>query len=208
MQPEDEPVKRGRPRLSKAVVSGLALLGAGAIAGGIASTAVSASAATTTSTTAATGNSGSGGSSSTSSTVPGSGRQRPGAPPGAAALPLHGTITAVGDSSVTIKTSTGTTTYAVTSTSDIEKKGKTTLSALSVGDTVAFSTVTTDGTTAIDTLVAGTAPSGMAGGCGPGGGPRGTAGPGAGPPPNGSSSSGSSGASGSSGTSGSSESTS
>ena len=156
MQPEDEPVQRGRPRLSKAMMSGIALLGVGALAGGIASTAISASAATTT--TAATGSSGSGASSSTSSTVPGSGRQRPAAPPGASSLPLHGTITAVGDSSVSIKTSSGSATYAVTSTSDIEKKDKTTLSALSVGDTVAFSTVTSDGTTAIDTLVAGPRP--------------------------------------------------
>ena len=102
------------------------------------------------------------------STVPGSGRQRPGAPPGGTALPLHGTVTAVGSSSVTIKTSTGTTTYAVTSSSSIEKKGKTTLSALSTGDVVAFSVVTADGTTTIDKLMAGDAPSGMAGGCGPG----------------------------------------
>ena len=35
----------------------------------------------------------------------------------------------------------------MTSSSDIEKNGKSTLSALAVGDTVAFSTVTTDGTT-------------------------------------------------------------
>jgi len=149
-------------------MSGLALLGVGAIAGGVASTATSASAATTTTATA-TGNSGTG-ESAMSSTVPGSGRQRPGEPRGAAALPLHGTVTAVGTSSVSIKTSTASTTYAVTSSSEIEKMGKSTLSALTVGDTVAFSTVITDGTTSIDKLFAGTPPSGMAGGCGPGGG--------------------------------------
>ncbi len=169
-------------------MSGLALLGVGAIAGGIASTATSAGAATAT-TAAAGGNSGSSGP-STSSTVPGSGRQRPGAPPGAAALARHGTLTAVGASSVTIKTSSDTTTYAVTSSSDIEKNGKSALSALAVGDTVAFSTVTTDGTTSIDKLFAGPPPTGMARGCEPGGG--GNPGTGHRGPPNGSSGTGSS----------------
>ena len=70
---------------------------------------------------------------------------------------MHGTVTAVGASSVTIKTSSGTATYSVTSSSDIDKNGKTTLSALAVGDNVAFSTVTTNGSSAIDTLYAGNA---------------------------------------------------
>jgi hypothetical protein len=198
MQAQDEPIEdgraqddqspRGRRLPGKLIMSGIALLGVGAIAGGVASTAVSASAATTT-TTAASGTAGSSGSSSSS--VPGSGRQRPGAPPGDTALPLHGTITALGSASVTIKTSSGTTTYAVTSSSDIEKSGKAAgLSGLAVGDNVAFSTATTDGTTSIDTLVAGNATSGMAGGCG-----RGPGGPGSGQgtPPNGSSGTGTSG---------------
>ena len=182
MQRLTEPGQGGRRRLNTALISGLALLAVGAVAGGIASTAVSASAATTTST-ASTGNTGSGGVSSSTSPAPGSGSQGSGAPPGGVALPLHGTVTAVGASSVTIKTSSGTTTYAVTGSSDIEKNGKVTVSALAVGDDVAFSTATTDGTTAIDKLVAGT----MAGGClhGAGHGP----GPatGHGPPPAGSS---------------------
>ena len=140
----------------------VALVGVGAIAGGIASATLSAGAATatTTVTTAIPGSTGTGGSSTTSSPPAGSGRQRPAAPPGGAGLPLHGTVTAVSASSVTIKTSSGTTTYAVTATSDIEKNGKTGSSALSTGDVVAFSTVATDGSTAIDKLVAGS-PAGM-----------------------------------------------
>ena len=198
MQRHTEPGQGGRRRLHKAWISGLAFLAVGAVAGGIASTAISASATTTA--TATTGNAGSGGTSPPANTgtgtgtAPGGGPPARGAPPGGAALPLHGTVTAVGASSVTIKTSSGTTTYPVTDSSAIEKNGKTTVSALAVGDTVAFSTVTTDGTSAIDKLVAGT----MAGGClhgaaqgtGPGAGP--------GPPPAGSSAA--TGSSGSTGT--------
>ena len=77
----------------------------------------------------------------------------PGGPGGA--LSLSGTVTAVGSSDVTIKTSSATTTYAVTGTSDIDKNGEATLSDLAVGDAVTFNTVTTSGTTAIDKLHAG-----------------------------------------------------
>ena len=173
MQAESEPGQGGRRRLNKALISGLALLGVGAVAGTVAATAVSAGAATTTTTVS--GNTGSGGASTSTtspsttnpnttspstSTAPGSGTQGSGPPPGApTTLPLHGTITAMGTSSVTIKTSSGTTTYPVTSSSDLEKNGSTTtLSGLAVGDDVGFSTVTSDGTTAIDELVAGTWP--------------------------------------------------
>ena len=83
---------------------------------------------------------------------------------------------------MTIKTSTGTTTYAVTSSSDVDKNGEATLSDLAVGDAVSFSTVTTNGTTAIDKLHAGNAQLDM-----PRGGP-----PGAPPGPGSSSSSSSS----------------
>jgi preprotein translocase subunit YajC len=100
------------------------------------------------------------------------------------ALALSGTVTAVGSSSVTIQTSGATTTYAVTSTSDIDKNGEATLSDLAVGDAVTFSTVTTDGTTAIDKLHAGNAALDMPPGGGPGAGYR--------TPPSGSSTSGSS----------------
>lgn len=171
MQPHKETEPGGRRRLNKVVVSGLALLGVGGVAGGVASMALSsgvATAATTTTAPASSGTSGSSssGSSSSSSTgtsvTPQPGGRGPGAPPGGVALPLHGTVTAVGASSVTIKTTSGTETYVVTDSSSIDKNGKATLSALAVGDDVAFSTVTTDGTTAIDKLIAGN----MAGGCG------------------------------------------
>jgi hypothetical protein len=118
----------------------------------------------------------------------------PGGPGGT--LSSSGTVTAVGTSSVTIQTSSATTTYAVTSSSDIDKNGESTLSALAVGDAVTFSTVTTNGTTAIDKLHAGNAALDMPPG-GPGGGP----GAGYGAPPN--SSNGSSGSSGSGTTGGS-----
>ena len=92
-----------------------------------------------------------------------------------AGLPLSGTVTAVGSSDVTIQTSTGTTTYAVTSTSDIDKNGEAQVSALAVGDAVTFSTVTTNGTTAIDKLHAGDPTKDMPQGMPPGDGPSGPA---------------------------------
>ena len=65
-----------------------------------------------------------------------------------------GTVTAVGSASVTIKTSTGTTTYSVTSFSDIDKTARRNW-ATSSGDTVQFSTETLNGATVIDKLHAG-----------------------------------------------------
>ncbi|HEV7147788.1 MAG TPA: hypothetical protein VGN48_12415 [Pedococcus sp.] len=70
------------------------------------------------------------------------------------ALSLSGSVTAVGASSVTIKTSTATTVYAVTSASDIDKNGEATLSALVVGDKVTFS-VASGNAKQIDKLHAG-----------------------------------------------------
>lgn len=67
-------------------------------------------------------------------------------------LDLSGTVTAVGPSSVTIKTSTATTTYKVNSNSDIDKNGEAAVSSLAVGDKVTFSV---DGGTVIDKLHAG-----------------------------------------------------
>nr|MDA8047384.1 hypothetical protein [Actinomycetota bacterium] len=62
-----------------------------------------------------------------------------------------GTVTAVGASSVTIDGKT----YAVTSSSDIDKNGEATLSDLKVGDKVTFSTVSAASTPTIDKLHAG-----------------------------------------------------
>lgn len=70
------------------------------------------------------------------------------------ALDLSGTVTAVGASSVTIKTATAATEYAVTSTSDIHKNGEAALKDLAVGDAVTFSVDSTN-TKQIDKLHAG-----------------------------------------------------
>jgi hypothetical protein len=78
-------------------------------------------------------------------------------PQGRGSLSQSGAVTAVGSSSVTIQTSSGTTPYAVTSTSDIDKNGEASLSDLAVGDAVTFSTVTSNGSTSIDKLHAGNA---------------------------------------------------
>jgi len=161
--------RRRTPRL---MATGLGLLGLGGIAGGIASTALSAgAAATSTSSAPAPSSTGSTSSGSTSSGSASSGSGSSGSGSSAAPSPLNlsGTVTAVGSADVTIQTSTGTTTYAVTSSSDIDKNGEATLSDLAVGDAVTFSTVTTNGTTAIDKLHAGNAQLDIPKGGGPGG---------------------------------------
>jgi putative ribosome biogenesis GTPase RsgA len=96
-------------------------------------------------------------------------------------------VTAVGTSSVTIKTSSATTTYQVDANSDIDKNGEATLKDLVVGDAVRFSVDSSNKTT-IDKLHAGTesldrpkgAPAGAPGGQAPGAAPAGHA-PGAAP---------------------------
>lgn len=67
----------------------------------------------------------------------------------------NGTVTAVGAHAVTIRTSSGTKTYAVTSTSDIDKNGEAQLSDLKAGDKVTFDTESVSGKTVIDHLHAG-----------------------------------------------------
>ncbi len=64
-------------------------------------------------------------------------------------------MTAVGSASVTIKTSSSTTEYAVTSDSDIDKNGEAQLSDLKVGDSVTFNTTTVNGKATIDKLHSG-----------------------------------------------------
>ena len=73
---------------------------------------------------------------------------------GGHALDLSGTVTAVGAGSVTIKTATATTVYAVTSASDIDKNGEAAVKDLAVGDAVTFSVDRTN-TKQIDKLHAG-----------------------------------------------------
>ena len=120
------------------------LLLSGLAGGGILGAGLSANAATPSTSAAGTSSASTGTSSSTAPT-PGTAT---GTPPG---LPLSGTVTAVGASTVTI----GTTSYPVTSTSDIDKNGEATLSSLAVGDSVTFSRVTSGGVTSIDKLHAG-----------------------------------------------------
>jgi hypothetical protein len=69
-------------------------------------------------------------------------------------LDLSGTVTAVGSATVTIKTSAATTVYTVTGSSDIDKNGEASLSALRVGDAVKFSVESSNRKT-IDKLHAG-----------------------------------------------------
>ncbi len=133
----EAPAKRRHRARALAVVG---LLGIGGVAGGVASAALSAGAASSTTSSASSGASGSG----APSCAPGGG------------LADSGTVTSVGSASVTIKTSTGTVTYAVSSSSDIDKNGEATLSALAAGDTVHYSTTTSAGTLTIDKLHAGT----------------------------------------------------
>ena len=131
--------------------------GAGLVAGALLATAIGAQAATPSPTTT--------GSSTTTATadphpgdngadgVPEAKEQHgPGGHGGA--LDLSGTVTAVGTSTVTIKTSSGTTLYSVTAASDIDKNGEATLSKLAVGDAVRFS-VTSSASKQIDKLHAG-----------------------------------------------------
>ena len=73
---------------------------------------------------------------------------------GGGQLSLSGSVTAVGSGTVTIKTASGTTTYTVGSSSDIDKNGEASLSSLVVGDAVTFS-VDASNSKLIDKLHAG-----------------------------------------------------
>ena len=129
----------------------IALVGAGIAAGAIGATALGASAATSgVGSTTATVN-------SVGSVATTSGTTGPGtapAPGGYHVPELSGTVTAVGPASVTIKTSTSSATYAVTSASDIDKNGEAQLSDLKAGDAVTFNVMPNSSTT-IDKLHAG-----------------------------------------------------
>lgn len=126
------------------VWAGAALVATGLSTGAILGSTLTAGAATSGSTSSgATGTAATG-------APPGGG------PAGGAASAFHGlqqsgTVTAVGTNSVTISG----TTYAVTSSSDIDKNGEATLANLAVGDAVTFSTVSGASTPTIDKLHAG-----------------------------------------------------
>lgn len=136
--------------------------GAGLVAGALLATAIGAQAATPSPTTSGSTTSGST-TTATADPHPGDNgadgvpeAQEHGGGPGGhgGALDLSGTVTAVGANNVTIKTSSGTTTYSVTSASDIDKNGEATLSKLAVGDAVRFSVASSTSKT-IDKLHAG-----------------------------------------------------
>ncbi|HEV2361976.1 MAG TPA: hypothetical protein VGS21_09765 [Acidimicrobiales bacterium] len=174
---DGEGIKRRRLR---AVAGGLALLGAGAVAGGLLATESVATAASTGSTaaTAAASNT------SSSATTPGLPAMPPGPRGPRPPKPVAGTVTAVGSSSVTIKSGSTTKTYSVTSKSDIDKNGEAKLSDLKAGDKVMFSPITVKGVATIAVLHAGNlALDGPPGPGGPGGGQCGPGGPGGPPPP-------------------------
>ena len=156
----------GRTKLAIAA-GGFALAG---LASGLAISAMGAGAAT--SPTGAVTAAAASGSGSTTAPPSGSGSSTgPGTMAGGCALPDSGTVTAVGATSVTIQTSTATTTYAVTSQSDIDKNGESQLSALAVGDKVTFST-TSSSTPTIDRLHAGNAAQDRPAGTPPAGAPQ------------------------------------
>ena len=125
-----------RARIRRSI-TGATLVGLGAVGGSYAAAATRAFASTRAPSLTTTAK----------SAAPLGGRLKPPRAP----FPMSGTVTAIGSSSVTI----GTTTYAVDANSDIDKNGESTLSALSVGDVVHFSSVTTNGVVTINRLHAG-----------------------------------------------------
>jgi hypothetical protein len=161
-QHPDDP-DRQHPQGSRRRSIAIGVLGAvaGVAGGAIIASAVTAGAATTgsgstsSSAVSSTGSASSGGSTSSGSSTSGSTNPTNANPPAYHVPSKSGTVTAVGSSSVTIKSSAGTVTYAVTSASDIDKNGEAQLSDLAVGDAVTFDTTTSNGQTIIDKLHAG-----------------------------------------------------
>ena len=141
----------------RTLLAGTTVAIGGALVGAIAAASVSASAATTgagaSAATAAVSSP-----SATASSGPGGqwhgGMASAGQHPSGFGLNLTGTVTSVGTSTVTIKTSSGAIkTYTVNASSDIDKNGEAQLSSLAVGDAVRYSVRT--GTSTIDKLHAG-----------------------------------------------------
>jgi hypothetical protein len=132
-------------RRRRGLLAATGLVGAGVVAGAVIGATALSSAATSSSTPT----------SSASSSTSSSGEANETHRGGGHGLDLSGTVTAVGTSSVTIKTSTGTVQYAVSTSSDIDKNGESTLSKLVVGDAVTFSVDTVNKVQTIDKLHAG-----------------------------------------------------
>ena len=136
---------RSRPRLWASAALVTDCVTSGTILG----TTLTANAATsgTSTTSPSSSSSPSSNSSSGPATTPAMG----GCHGGPRALPDSGTVSAVGTDSVTIDGKT----YAVTSSSDIDKNGEASLADLKAGDKVTFSTVSGAATPTIDKLHAG-----------------------------------------------------
>lgn len=144
-------------------VTAVSLVGAGVVTGGILAGTLSAGASTSGSAKAAPA--------ASWSTSPSTAEPMPDGPHGGMGrLAQTGTVTAVGASSVTVRTATATTTFQVTSASTVVKNGAAGLAGVKVGDTVRFGTTTTGGTT-IAVLVDGKVPAGGFGRFGGPGGP-------------------------------------
>ena len=136
----------GSSNRSRGLIAGATLIAAGGVAGAILTGTLSAGAATTPTPSPATGSTasdpaddahpGDNGADGVPEAQEHHGRGGHG---GGDALDLSGTVTAVGSTSVTVKTSTATTTYTVDSSSDIDKSGEAKLADVKVGDAVTFS---------------------------------------------------------------------
>jgi hypothetical protein len=142
----------------RTLLTGTAIAIGGGLVGAVTAASVSASAASTAATVTSASSPSAMVSSTTVSSAPGG--QHDGAiagmpgHPGGFGLDLTGTVTSVGSSSVTIKTSSGVIkTYKVDASSDIDKNGEAKLSSLTVGDAVRYSLAS--GTNTIDKLHAG-----------------------------------------------------
>jgi hypothetical protein len=83
---------------------------------------------------------------------------------------LQGTLTAIGSSTVSVRTSSGTATYAVTSSSELVRNGQqVALSGLRTGESVLLHVYPLNGRTVVERLFAGTLPQGGPGGVPPAG---------------------------------------
>lgn len=158
--PDTDPTSSATSGRSRSLAVKSGLVAAGLIAGGVLATTLTATAATPSpSASPRAGSSGSSGTATPQQGQPGV-QENDGIPESqehhghggrGRGLSLSGTVTAVTGSSVTIKTATARTTYAVASTSDIDKNGEAQLSDLVVGDAVTFS-VTSASAPTIDKL--------------------------------------------------------
>jgi len=147
---------RSKPKLWVSASLLTAGLASGVYLGGTLTSGAATTSSTTAASSTAAGNTAPGSTPTGAMPTPpgastGSSGSTSGPPAGAPTLPKSGTVTAVGADSVTIDG----TTYAVISSSDIDKNGEATLSSLAVGDTVTFSTVSTASSPTIDKLHAG-----------------------------------------------------